>query len=145
MISYLLIDLRFFSTTFQLKLDYITKGGFHIAAKFFFSPMKGFSLPMYASALADVSVLAEPYEQSPIRFKGDARVSTYLDISATEDADVLESSSVGGNQKSNDSSLSSSTTCSVSNRPSILKSTSDCEDLSKCSHCSDDSVASISD
>jgi hypothetical protein len=111
----------------------------------FSSPVKCFSLPVYASALADAYVVAEPYEVSPVRFKGDARVSKYLDISAAEEADVLESSSVGGNQRSSDSPLSSSTTCSVSNRPSILKSTSDCEDSSKCSHSSDNSVASISE
>jgi hypothetical protein len=100
---------------------------------------------VYASALADAYVVAEPYEVSPVCFKGDARVSKYLDISAAEEADVLESSSVGGNQRSSDSPLSSSTACSVSNRPSILKSTSDCEDSSECSHSSDNSVASISD
>jgi hypothetical protein len=111
----------------------------------FSSLMKGFNLSMYAAALADAYVVAEPYELSPVRFKGDARVSKYLDISAAEDADVLESSSVGSNQRSSNSSLSSSTTCSVSNRPSILKSTSDCEDSSKCSHSSDDSIASIFD
>jgi hypothetical protein len=93
---------------------------------------------VYASALADAYVVAEPYEVSPVRFKGDARVSKYLDISAAEEANVLESSSVGGNQRS-------STTCSVSNRPSIFKSTSDCEDSSECSLSSDNSVASISD
>ena len=107
--------------------------------------MKGFSLPMYASALADAYVFAEPYELFPTCFKGNARISKYLDISAAKDADVLESSLVGGNQRSSDSSLSSSTTCSVSNRPSILKSTSDYEDLSECSHFSNDSVANISD
>jgi hypothetical protein len=111
----------------------------------FSSQVKGFNLLVYAVALADAYVVAEPYELSPIHFKGDARVSKYLDISATEDADVLESSSVGGNQGSSDSSLSSSTTCSVSNRPSILKSTSNYEDSSECSHSSDDSVASIFD
>jgi hypothetical protein len=111
----------------------------------FSSLVKGFNLPVYAAALADAYVIAEPYELSPVRFKGDGRVSKYLDISAGEDADVLESSSVGGNQGSSDSSLSSSTTCSVSNKPSILKSTSNYEDSSECSHSSNDSVASIFD
>lgn len=46
---------------------------------------------MYASALADAYVLVEPYELSPIRFKRDARVSKYLDISVAEDVDVLDS------------------------------------------------------
>jgi hypothetical protein len=111
----------------------------------FSSPVKGFNLLVYAEALADAYVIVEPYELSPVRFKGDARVSKYLDISAAEDAVVLESSSVGGNQRSNDSSLSSSTTYLVSNRPSIFKSTSNFEDSSECSHSSDDSVASIFD
>ena len=35
-------------------------------------------------------------------------------------------------------SLSSSTTCSVSSRPSNCKSTSDCKDSSECYHSSDD-------
>jgi hypothetical protein len=111
----------------------------------FSSLVKGFNLPVYAAAMVDAYVVAEPYELSPVRFKGNARVSKYLDISAAEDADVLESSSVGGNQRSSDSSLSSSTTCSVSNRPSIFKFTSDYEDSSECSHSSDNSVASIFD
>jgi hypothetical protein len=106
------------------------------------SPVKAFELPVYAGAMADAYVIAEPNELSPVHFKEDARVSKYMDISAVEDAVVLESSSVGGNQRFSDSSLCSSSTCSISSTPSSRKSTSDCEDSSECSHSCDDSVAS---
>jgi hypothetical protein len=108
----------------------------------FSSPVKAFELPVYVGAMADAYVIAEPNELSPVRFKGDARVSKYMDISAAEDAVVLESSSVGGNQRSSDSSLRSSSTCSISSTPSSRKSTTDYEDSSECSHSCDDSVAS---
>jgi hypothetical protein len=97
---------------------------------------------VYAGAMVDAYVIAEPNELSPVRFKGDARISKYLDISAAKDAVVLESSSVGGNQRSSDSSLRSSSTCSISSTPSNHKSTTDCEDSSECSHSCYDSVAS---
>ena len=42
MISYQLIDLRLFSTAFQLRLDYVTKGGSHIVAKFVLFSSEGF-------------------------------------------------------------------------------------------------------
>jgi hypothetical protein len=97
---------------------------------------------VYVGAMADAYVIVEPNELSPVRFKGDARVSKYMDISAAEDAVVLESSSVGGNQRSSDSSLRSSSTCSISSTPSSRKSTTDYEDSSECSHSCNDSVAS---
>jgi hypothetical protein len=111
----------------------------------FSSPVKAFNLLVYAEALVDAYLVAEPYEFSPVRFQGDPRISKYLDISTAEDPVVLESNLVGGNQRSTDSSLSSSTTYSVSSRPSNCKSTSDCKDSFECSHSSNDSVASIFD
>jgi hypothetical protein len=83
----------------------------------FSSPVKAFNLLVYAEALVDAYLVAEPYEFSPVRFQGDPRISKYLDISTAEDPVVLESNLVGGNQRSTDSSLSSSTTYSVSSRP----------------------------
>jgi hypothetical protein len=105
--------------------------------------VKAFNLLVYVEALADAYLIAEPYELSLIRFQGDPRISKYLDISATEDPIVLQSSSIIGHQRSTNSSLSSSTTCLVSSRPSSCKFVSDFENSSECSHSSDDSVASI--
>jgi hypothetical protein len=90
--------------------------------------------------MENASLLGELFEFSLEGVYRDPRVSKYLYISATKDTDVLESSAIGGHEKSTDSSLSSSTTCSISCRPSSSKSASHCGDSFLSSHYSQDSM-----
>jgi hypothetical protein len=84
----------------------------------FSTPEKAFQLLVYTEAVANASLIAKPSELSPECFYGDSRISKYFDISVAKDKDVLDSNSIVGLERSTDSSLSSSTTYSVSSRPS---------------------------
>lgn len=58
------------------------------------SPEKPFHLPVYAEELAQASLITSPIIVAPSRFIGDPRVLKFMDVSAFEDAPVLQPSVV---------------------------------------------------
>jgi hypothetical protein len=72
------------------------------------SPEKSFHLPVYAEVLAQASLITSPTIVAPSRFLGDPRVLKFMDVSAVEDAPVLQPSIVCGGVSSDFSSQSSS-------------------------------------
>lgn len=89
--------------------------------------------------MTNAFVIVEPSKLSLEGFHGDPRVSKYLDFSTIEDNNVLESNSIGGQERL------SSANCSISSRSFTNESTSHCGASYVSFHCSQDSMANFID
>lgn len=91
----------------------------------FLSPEKSFGLPVYAEALAQASLISSPTRYSSSRFLGDRRVLRFFDISAIEEAAVVQCSRVVRDGGSREFSESSSPPGSLSQHSSSSASEDD--------------------